>query len=212
MKNLILSLLDLVYRRKCYFCKSSKYSLKMCTKCYYTLCFSDYRTNRIIDGVNIYCAGIYEKNLQKLIRGLKYHSQKDLAFYLAKFMYEYFSQLNYKQDFQVVPTPLHQKRQKKRKYNHMDLVAEEFCKLSGYSLNNNLIKRVKDTKPQYNLSRTERLENLSNAFIVDKNSDYSKPVLLLDDICTTGATFEEMIKTLKQNGITQIVCLASSNP
>lgn len=212
MKNLILSLLDLVYRRKCYFCKSSKYSLKMCPKCYDTLCFSDYRTNRIIDGVNIYCAGIYEKNLQKLIRGLKYHSQKDLAFYLAKFMYEYFSQLNYKQDFQVVPTPLHQKRQKKRKYNHMDLVAEEFCKLSGYSLNNNLIKRVKDTKPQYNLSRTERLENLSNAFIVDKNSDYSKPVLLLDDICTTGATFEEMIKTLKQNGITQIVCLASSNP
>ena len=146
MKNLILSLLDLVYRRKCYFCKSSKYSLKMCPKCYDTLCFSDYRTNRIIDGVNIYCAGIYEKNLQKLIRGLKYHSQKDLAFYLAKFMYEYFSQLNYKQDFQVVPTPLHQKRQKKRKYNHMDLVAEEFCKLSGYSLNNNLIKRVK-SKP-----------------------------------------------------------------
>lgn len=212
MKNFILSLLDLVYRRKCYFCKSSKYSLKMCPKCYDTLYFSDFKPNRIIDGVNIYCAGVYEKNLQKLIRGLKYHSQKDLAFYLAKFMYEYFSQLNYTLDFQVVPTPLHQKRQKKRKYNHMNLVAEEFCKLSGYSLNNNLIKRVKDTKPQYNLSRTERLENLSNAFIVDKNSDYSKPVLLLDDICTTGATFEEMIKTLKQNGITQIVCLASSNP
>ena len=179
MKKIILSLLDLIYRKKCYFCNSSKFSLKMCPNCYDTLNFADYRANRIIDNTNIYSAGIYEKNLQKLIRGLKYHNQKELAYYLAKFMYEYFSKLEYTQDFQVVPTPLHINRQKKRKYNHMELVAEEFCKLSGFSLNNELIKRVKDTKPQYRLSRQERLLNLSHAFVVNKNFDLNKPVLLL---------------------------------
>lgn len=212
MKKIILSLLDLIYRKKCYFCNSSKFSLKMCPNCYETLNFADYRANRIIDNTNIYSAGIYEKNLQKLIRGLKYHNQKELAYYLAKFMYEYFSKLEYTQDFQVVPTPLHINRQKKRKYNHMELVAEEFCKLSGFSLNNELIKRVKDTKPQYRLSRQERLLNLSHAFVVNKNFDLNKPVLLLDDICTTGTTFEEMIRTLQQNGIDNIICLAASNP
>lgn len=212
MKKILLALLDLIYKKKCYFCSSSKYSLKMCPKCYELMEFSDRRANRIIDGVNIFSCAIYEKIIQKLIRGLKYHKQKELAFYLAKFMYEYWAQLGDTRDFQVIPTPLHKNRIKKRKYNHMELVAEEFCKLSGYSLNNNLIRRIKDTKPQYRLTRAQRLENLSEAFEVDITKDLHKPILILDDICTTGATFEEMIKALRQKNINEIVCLAASTP
>ena len=212
MKNFFLSLLDLIYRKKCYFCSSSKYSLKMCPDCYETLNFAQFKPSRIIDGVNIYSAGVYEKNLQKLIRGLKYHRQKELAFYLAKFMYEYWKNSGDKRDFQVIPVPLHKNRMKKRKYNHMELVSEEFSKMCGYTLNTELIKRVKDTKPQYRLTRKERLDNLSGAFEVDKTKDLHKPVLILDDICTTSATFEEMIKTLQESGITGIVCLSASSP
>ena len=84
--------------------------------------------------------------------------------------------------------------------------------MSGFNLNNDLIKRIKDTKPQYKLSRQERLKNLSEAFEVDITKNSNMPVLILDDICTTGSTFEEMIKTLKNNGITDIVCLAASSP
>ena len=124
MKNIFESLLDLIYRKKCYFCGKSNNSLKMCPNCYEELHFSDFQPNRIINGINIYTCGIYEKNLQKLIRGIKYHKQKELAFYLAKFMYEYSSQLNLKSDFQVIPVPLHKNRIRKRKYNNMELVAE----------------------------------------------------------------------------------------
>lgn len=212
MKNFLNSLLDLIYRKKCYFCGKSKQSVKMCSECYDELYFADFEPNRTIDGVNVYTCGVYEKILQKLIRGLKYHKQKELAFYLAKFMYEYFEKLELNKEFQVVPVPLHLNRIKKRKYNHMELVAEEFCRLSGFTPNFELIKRVKDTKPQYRLSRKERMENLAEAFIVDKEKDLHLPLLLIDDICTTGSTFEEMISTLKKDGITDIVCLASSNP
>ena len=212
MKKFLLSLLDLIYKKKCYFCSSSKTSLKMCQKCYDELLFCTIQPNRIINGVNIYSCGTYEKTLQKLIRGLKYHKQQDLAFYLAKFMYEYWSKLGIEREFQVIPVPLHKNRIKKRKYNHMELVAEEFCKLSGYSTNYTLIKRVKDTKPQYKLSRTERLTNLENAFEIDLLQYTGKSILILDDICTTGSTFEEMIKTFKNKGVSDIVCLAASSP
>lgn len=212
MKKFLASLLDLIYKKKCYFCGKSKNSLKMCPDCYNELCFADYNVNRIINGVNIYTCGVYEKNLQKLIRGLKYHKQKELAYYLAKFMYEYFEKLEVKGSFQVVPVPLHKNRIKKRKYNHMELVAEEFCRLSGFTPNFELIKRIKDTKPQYKLSRKERMKNLENAFEVDKTKLLPMPVILIDDICTTGATFEEMIAALKKEGIENIICLASSNP
>lgn len=214
MKKFLSSILDLIYRKKCYFCGKSKDSLKMCSKCFEELEYRDFEANRIILGVDVFCAGVYTKELQKLIRGLKYHKQRDLAFYQAKFMYEYFSNLEVlkNKDFEIIAVPLHEKRIKQRKYNHMELVCTEFSKLTGFNCNFNLIKRIKDTKPQYKLSRRERLENLSNAFEVDKASYEGKTILILDDICTTGSTFEEMIKAFNGVGINDIVCFATSTP
>lgn len=214
MKSLLNSLLDLIYKKKCYVCKSSKYSLKICPDCYEKLEFYPLGANRIIEGVNIYIAGYYSKELQKIIRGLKYHKQRELAYYLAKFMYEYFLEVNNSNntEFCLVPVPLHKNRIKKRKYNHMELVCEEFSKLSGFETNFGLIKRIKDTKPQYKLSRKERLINLDGAFEIDSSQIPDKPVLILDDICTTGSTFEEMIKALRSAGVSNIVCFAASTP
>ena len=214
MKNFLNSLLDLIYRKKCYFCRKSRYSLKMCPDCYDKLEFSDLEANRIINGIDVFCAGIYTKELQKLIRGLKYHKQKDLAFFQAKFMYEYLKKITFLQDkdFEIVAVPQHQNRLKKRKFNHMELVSLEFSTLSGFECNFELIKRIKDTKPQYKLCRKERLKNLSNAFCVSKENYKGKTVLIIDDICTTGSTFEEIINELKRNGIDRIVCFATSTP
>lgn len=214
MKHIINSLLDLIYRKKCYFCKKSKHSLKMCPDCYNKLEFNDFRANRIIDGIDVFCAGVYTKELQQLIRGLKYHKQKELAYYQAKFMYEYFLNLNINKnkDFELIAVPLHKKRINKRKYNHMELVCEEFSKLSGYKCNFDLIKRIKDTKAQYNLNKKERIKNLSEAFQINKKAYNNKTLLILDDICTTGSTFEEIVKTLKHSEIKSIICLATSTP
>lgn len=184
----------------------------MCSKCYETLDFQPLKINRIIEGKKVYCAGVYAKNLQKLIRGLKYHRQKELAYFLAKFMYEYWQNITDDKKFQVVPVPIFETRKKQRKYNHMELTAVEFCKLTDYNYNPELIKRIKDTKPQYKLKKSERMQNLSNAFEVDCTKLSGGTVLLIDDICTTGSTFEEMIKELKKYGIEDIVCFAATTP
>lgn len=214
MKNFFESILDLIYRKKCYFCGKSRYSLKMCPECFEKLEFNDYEVNRIIDGVDVYCAGTYTKELQKLIRGVKYHRQRELAYYQAKFMYEYFRNIDFlqKQDFEVIPVPLHLNRIRQRKYNHMELVCEEFSKIGGFNCNLNLIKRIKDTKPQYKLNRVQRLNNLVNAFAIDEKYYNGKTLLIMDDICTTGSTFEEMIKSLNNSGISDIICFSTSTP
>lgn len=212
MKNFFIDLLDWIYKKKCYFCNSSKESIKMCSKCYDELDYLSFDKNRDILGINIYCAGEYEKNLQKLVRGLKYHKQKELAYFQAKFMYEYWKNVADEESYQIVPVPLYKTREKSRKYNHMSLVGEEFCKLSGYKLNLDLVKRIKDTKPQYKLNRAQRMNNLSNAFVVDKKKYSGETILLIDDICTTGATFESIIQELKNNDINDIVCFATTTP
>ena len=198
MLRILDNLLDWIYKKKCYFCKSSKEAVKMCSKCYDQMDFLPIRINRSILGKKTYCAGIYSKNLQKLIRGLKYHRQKELAYYLAKFMSEYFVKIpEFENEFEVVPVPIYSTREKKRKYNHMKIVGEEFCRLNkNCILNNSLITRVKDTKPQYKLKRDDRIKNLTNAFSVDKTKFCGRKIIIIDDICTTGATFESMIKGL----------------
>ena len=57
------------------------------------------------------------------------------------------------------------------------------------------------------------MENLKDAFDVDK-TQYSgeKRLLLLDDISTTGSTFETMVNALKSSGINNIVCFAVATP
>lgn len=212
MKNFLLGLLDLIYKKRCYFCKSSKDCVVMCHKCYDELNLNDKRARVIYKNVNIFCAGVYEKTMQKLIRGVKYHKQRELAFYQAKFMAEYFEKLNIKKDFVVVPVPLYEKRRKERGYNHMELVGEEFCKLTNLKMNTELIKRIKNTKPQYKLKKFERLENLKNAFKINgKNFDKNLEILIIDDIFTTGSTFESMIDELNNNGFMNITCLATAS-
>ena len=128
-------------------------------------------------------------------------------------MNEYWQKLGLEGDFQIVPVPIYPKRKKKRKYNHMDLVGEEFSKLSGFELNTSLIKRIKETKPQYNLKKTQRLVNLDKAFEIDKTKLIeNKRVLLIDDMCKTGSTVEEMLRVLNANDIYDIVCFATTTP
>lgn len=212
MKDFLISLLDWIYKKKCYFCKSSKECVKMCSRCYEELEHLALTPQRIVEGKKVYCAGVYSKNLQKLIRGLKYHNQRDLAYFLARFMLDYWSQITNRTDFEVVPVPIFPKREKQRKYNHMNLVGEEFCKLTGNTLNTSLVSRIKNTRPQYNLKRSERIKNLENAFAVNSQNYKGKTILLIDDICTTGTTFEQMIKQLKKSGIEDIICLAATTP
>lgn len=186
----------------------------MCSNCYDELEHLPFEKNREIFGINTYCCGVYDKNLQKLIRGLKYHKQRDLAYFQAKFMHEYWQKIPNKKDFyQIVPVPLFKEREKIRKYNHMVLVGEEFCKLAGYEINLELVKRIKDTKPQYRLNKAQRMENLANAFAINANNGkINGGILLIDDICTTGSTFENIILELQKKGINDIVCLATTTP
>lgn len=212
MKDFLIGLLDWIYKKKCYFCKSSKECIMMCSKCYDEMDYLPAKVNRIIEGKKVYCAGVYAKVLQKLIRGLKYHNKKDLAYFLAEFMFGYWQNITDDANFQVVPVPIYYKRKKKRKYNHMEVVGIDFCKLGGYNYNPDLIERVKDTRPQYKLSKSQRAENLAGAFKVNPEKLMNGRILIIDDICTTGATFEEMIQEFKKNGITDIVCLAATTP
>ena len=66
--------------------------------------------------------------------------------------------------------------------------------------------------PARQLPKPQRAENLANAFKVHPERLQNGKILLIDDICTTGSTFNEMIKEFQKYGIDDIVCLATTTP
>lgn len=211
MRSFFAQLLDLIYKKRCYFCKSSKDNAVMCGKCYDEIEHIPYKAILSLQDTPVYSAALYTKTVQKLIRGVKYHNQKELAFFQAKLMFDYWTNITEKKEsYIIVPVPLYKKREKKRKYNHMLLVAKELSKLTGYKINNDLLVRIKDTKPQYRLSQKEREANLKNAFKAEKDKYNGENILIIDDILTTGSTLKEMIKELEKTGITDITAFTTS--
>ena len=187
----------------------------MCSKCFDELEFLPAEVNRKVFKSEVYCAGVYDKNLQKLIRGLKYHRQSDLAYYQAKFMWQYWQRLDLlEDDFQIVPVPIFAKRKKQRKYNHMDLVADEFSLLTGFVVKKDFLLRVKDTQKQFKLKKYERIQNIRNAFDlnIEKAPNIDSNILLIDDITSTGITLDEIIKCLKKRGYKNITALTLATP
>lgn len=214
MIKLFEKLLNLIYIQPCYFCKSSKEDTLLCSKCYGKIHFMPLCEFRIEDGVSVYACTLYEDIIKTLIKALKYYNQKQLSQIMAKLLFEYWNKLNKQGEYIVLPVPVHSSRIKERKYNHMDLAAEEFCKLTNYKLNKKFLLRIKDTQKQYKLHKQERIKNIKDAF--DINSKEKIPldanILILDDITSTGITIKELIKLLKKNGYKNITALALSTP
>lgn len=201
MFGMFRQLLNLLYKRRCYICKSTRDNAILCNDCLKKIRFLPTKPVKIINNADVYSMTIYTGIIMKMIRGLKYHRKKDLAYYHAKLMYDYWKELHEdEEEYIIVPVPMHKTREKQRGYNHMNLIAQEFAKLSGYEINTNLIYRTKNTTPQYALSKEERESNLKNAFGINtKNIKLlrGKKILILDDIITTGTTISEMVSTLR---------------
>ena len=165
-------------------------------------------------GCKVYACSLYDEITKRLIRDLKYHNKKKLAPLQAKIMYEYWKELNKKEEYLILPVPIHPHRRKERKYNHMDLVADEFSELTNYKNNKNFLLRTKDTQKQFKLSKQERIKNIKDAFDINKEENISKEthLLIIDDITSSGITLEEIIKLLNKNGYKNITALTLSTP
>lgn len=69
----------------------------------------------------------------------------------------------------------------------------------GWDFNKNLLIRKTSTKPQVELRGKERKQNIRGVFKLNKPLDKIKPIILFDDVWTTGSTIKEAAKVLKRN-------------
>lgn len=105
----------------------------------------------------------------------------------------------------IIPIPLHHKKEIRRGFNQAERLAQIIAQELDIPLETKLIIRTKETKPQINLKKKERLQNIQGAFsIINAKKVKNKTVLLVDDVTTTGLTLNEAAKLLRNHGAREV--------
>lgn len=98
----------------------------------------------------------------------------------------------------VVPVPLYPRRERERGYNQAGVIGRLLAEKLCLPFAAEALERVRATRQQARLSRSERVENVRGAFVSRRPSPEN--VILVDDVFTTGATMAECAAALKANG------------
>lgn len=142
------------------------------------------------------------------IHGLKYRGMRQLAGPLASYQIGYLQAHPIPIDH-LVPVPLHADRLVSRGYNQSELLAQAIGKARKLPVRGDLIERTRHTLPQVHLNRQQRLDNVKDAFAPLPGAKLQgETVLLIDDVCTTGATLRGCAEALKQVGAGDVWALA----
>jgi ComF family protein len=141
-----------------------------------------------------------------MIYSFKYHNVRVLAPLLAQFLAEFLSANELSADV-LIPVPLHRHRLRERGYNQSHLIARELGALVDMPVFEDVLVRVKDTPTQVKTPNVKmRWENVERAFACSGRCGdlENRRVLLIDDVCTTGATMDACAGVLRKVGVASV--------
>ncbi|HYW22536.1 MAG TPA: ComF family protein [Terriglobales bacterium] len=144
-------------------------------------------------------AAAYEGPLELAIHRFKYEGWRALAPVLAGLVADRLA-AEAPPDVLLVAVPLHRRRQRARGYNQSELLASELRGRLGLAAAPGRLVRVRDTPPQVGLDRLRRQANVADAFIWRGAALAGRPVVLVDDVATTGATLDACAAAMRRAG------------
>lgn len=229
-RNLLKTVLDLIYPRSCAGCGAPvrKEPLHICWDClagfnvitdpFCALCGDP------VDGVVeheyncSWCqsrrpyfdlarsAAYYKGALRTALHSFKYEHvtclSRDFVPLLSACVNTHYSQICFDA---VTFVPLYPKKERKRTYNQAKLLAKELAKIINLPLLSNCLYRVRHTLTQTDLTAFERRVNVLNAFHAEEKGWLEgRNLLLVDDVMTTGSTVNECANVLKRAGAAHV--------
>jgi ComF family protein len=109
-------------------------------------------------------------------------------------------------DYLIVPVPTAASRRRQRGFGHTELLAKHIAwqlKLERREV----LRRLGHTR-QLGSSREQRLHQLKDSFVVQRQSTVKgRKILLIDDVVTTGGTIISAAQVLRQAGAASVHAL-----
>lgn len=166
------------------------------------LCPSCCQSRSAIDGIR--SPFRFAEVIRKAIHQLKYRNLKAISLCLAELLADYL-EANPLPGEAIIPVPLYPRRLRERGYNQSSLLARELGKLTKLPMIEDCLIRVKEAQPQVKTATVEeRWKNVTDAFICQNEEVSGKQIILIDDVCTSGATLESCALAVKSKGATSV--------
>ena len=126
----------------------------------------------------------------RLLYQLKYNQRPDIGEDMGRVMAQEMQFARYFDDIDVLlPVPLSRKRYRQRGYNQSEMLARGISDITGLPIDTCSVSREHFRKSQTSLTRLERRGNVEDIFRLRHPERLEgRHVLLIDDVCTTGAT------------------------
>ena len=158
------------------------------------------RKHSYLDG--LFAVVHYDKFAKLVLKEAKYHFAYKVLNEIAQMMKPQYSNFPFAVDY-ITYVPLSKTRQNWRGFNQSKILAR---KLNWKCFE--LLQKSKYTISQAGLHRSQRLTNLRKSFnLIPSMIVTGKTIVLIDDVCTTGATLQECAKVLKENGAKYVFAL-----
>lgn len=194
--------LDLIFPPRCIGCGAE--GSYFCTRCQSGLIYISHHQSRTAEIDDIRSLYAYDGSVRQAVLQLKYYNVKALAVPLARLMAEYLGRCDLPADM-LVPVPLHPRRLRERGYNQSSLLAREISRLTDLPVVERALQRRKNTAPQARTaSVNDRKVNMRGAFSCRGKLVAGKRILLIDDVCTSGATLDACARAAKAGGATAV--------
>jgi ComF family protein len=148
-------------------------------------------------------AAYFEGPLQRAIHRLKYKHDVSLADALAPRLVDAWSAYQLPTAW-ITAVPLAPQRLHERGYNQAALLARAMAQLLGLPYLPRTMVRVRSTPSQVGLDAAARQANVAGAFRADSRHVAGRNVIVVDDVCTTGATLAACGTALVQAGAAHV--------
>lgn len=164
------------------------------------------------DYFNSFLAFRKENSVQTLIHYLKFKGFTKIGIFLGNYYGKEYAKIFQKiKEYDILcPVPLYKTKVRERGYNQSEYICTGLNGILNLNQINDLVIRTRHTKSQTNLKYFERLSNVKDAFSINekyKKTLEGKKVLVIDDVVTTGATINEVIKTIREENVSEISAL-----
>ena len=155
-------------------------------------------------------AVLYNEVARRIVSRLKYGDRPELARFCGGLMANAAADLIADKPV-IVPVPLHPSRLFERRYNQSLELARAIGRVTGLPVDAGLARRTRRTRQQVGLSADARQRNVAGAFAIHPTTAVrlgSRPVLLVDDVITTGSTVKALTRAFRRAGVEHVDVLS----
>lgn len=216
MNKLATFIIDLLFPNRCPICREFiNWNEFICGKCGSKLrpfpddicpkCGKNFCMCKEIKYDKAFVCFYYENSAKAGIFSLK-DGHKEFGYYTGNLLGQKISE-SIKADC-IVPVPMSKKSYRNRRYNQAEVIAKQIADINNIPLYNNFIFK-NESATQHNLSKAERIKNVSAYYSGNLKLDNMK-IILCDDIITTGSTMNRCAAILKEMGAAEVYAAAAA--